>query len=91
MRLGFGELRLGKKGHLPEMQSLAEVSNFPAEVILFQPLRSLVFSTTKKTAVSVSLSSRPHSSPHSLRMNAIQQPNSFDHRQQHNTQVNAYI
>ena len=48
MRLGFGELQLRKKGHLPEMQSLAERSNFPAEVILFQPLRSLVLARQRR-------------------------------------------
>ena len=55
MRLGIGELKLRKKGLLPEMQLLAEM-HFQTKVILLQTPCTLVPSTTKKTAVSVSLS-----------------------------------
>ena len=55
MRLGIGELKLRKKGLLPEMQLLAEM-NFLTKVILLRMLRLLVPSATMKTAVSVSLS-----------------------------------
>ena len=56
MRLGIGELKLRKKGILPEMQSLAEISHFYVKVILLRLLRTLVPCATKKTAESVSLS-----------------------------------
>ena len=58
MRLGFGELKLRKKGLFPEMQLLAEM-HFPTKVILLQTPRTLVLSATKKTAISVSLSPQP--------------------------------
>ena len=54
VRLGIGELQLRKKGLLPEMQLLAEISYFYAKVILPRRLRTLVPSATKKTAESVS-------------------------------------
>ena len=55
MRLDIGELKLRKKGLLPEMQLLAEM-HFLTKVILLRTLRTLVPSVTKKTAVSVNLS-----------------------------------
>ena len=55
MRLGIGELKLRKKGLLPEMQLLAEM-HFQTKVILLRTPRTLVPSATKKTAVRVSLS-----------------------------------
>ena len=58
MRLGIGELKLRKKGLLPEMQLLAEM-HFPTKVILLRTPRTLVPSAKKKTAVSVSLSPQP--------------------------------
>ena len=55
VKLGIGKLQLRKKGLLPEMQSLAEISHFPAKIIT--PAASfLVPSATKMTAVSVNLS-----------------------------------
>ena len=60
MRLGIGhgELKLQKKGLLPEMQLLAEM-HFPTKVILLRTPCTLVPSAAKKTAVSVSLSPQP--------------------------------
>ena len=58
MRLGIGELKLRKKGLLPEMQLLAEM-HFPTKVILLRTPRTLVPRAKKKTAVSVSLSPQP--------------------------------
>ena len=52
MRLGIGELQLWKKGPLPEMQLLTEM-HFPTRVIFLQTPRTLVPSTTRKTAVNV--------------------------------------
>ena len=52
MKLGI-ELKLRKKGLLPEIQLLAEM-HFPTKVILPRIPPTLVFSATKKTAVSVS-------------------------------------
>ena len=77
MRLGFGELKLRKKGLLPEMQLLGEM-HFQTKVILLRTPRTLVLSTTTKTAVSVSLNS-------TSKMNAIQQPNSFDRQRRQHT------
>ena len=66
MKLGIGKLQLRKKGLLPEMQSLAEISHFPAKVIT--PAASFLDpSATKKTAVSVNAVT--------LKMNVIQEPN----------------
>ena len=52
MRLGIGhgELKLRKKGLLPEMQLLAEL-HFPTKVIVLQTPRTLVPSATKKVLV----------------------------------------
>ena len=58
MRLGIGELKLLKKGLLPEMQLLAEM-HFLTKIILLWTPRTLVPSATRKTAVSVSLSPQP--------------------------------
>ena len=58
MRLGIGELKLQKKGLLPEMQLMAEM-HFQTKVILLRTLRTLVPSAIKKTAVSVSLGPQP--------------------------------
>ena len=55
MRLGSGELKLRKKGLLPEMQLVAKM-HFLTKVILLRTPRTLVPSVTMKTAVSVSLS-----------------------------------
>ena len=52
IRLGIGELKLRKKGLLPEMQLLAEM-HFPTKVILLGTPRTLHPSVTMKTAVSV--------------------------------------
>ena len=52
MRLGIGELKLRKKGLLPEI-------HFQTKVILLRTPRTLVPSATKKTAVRVTL--RPQS------------------------------
>ena len=83
MRLGIGELKLRKKGLLPEMQLLAEM-HFPNKVILLWTPRTLVPSATKKTARKCQLK------PSTSKMNTIQQPNSFDQQRQHNMhEVNA--
>ena len=58
MRLGIGELKLQKNGLLPEMQLLSEM-HFQTKVVLLRTPRTLVFSATKKTGVSVSLSPQP--------------------------------
>ena len=52
MRLGIGELKLRKKGLLPEMQLLAEM-HFLTKVISLGTPRTLLPSMTMKTAVSV--------------------------------------
>ena len=58
MRLGIGELKLRKKGLLPEMQLLAYM-HCQTIVILLQTPRALFLSATKKTAVNVSLGPQP--------------------------------
>ena len=72
MKLGnyFGKLQLRRKGLLPEMQSLAEISHFPAKVIT--PVASFLFpSATQKTAVSVNESlSKMHAIQHNTQVNA---------------------
>ena len=56
MRLGISEIQMRNKGLSMEIQTMAEVSCLPAEVMLLRPLRSLHPSATRKTAVSVFLS-----------------------------------
>ena len=56
MRLGIGELQLQKRGLLLEIHSLAKISCLLVQEILLRLLRSLLPSTTKNTAISVSLS-----------------------------------
>ena len=63
----MGELQLRRKGLLPEMQSLAEISQ--VKVILLGPLRTLVPSATKKTAESVSLSTSIDRWQHNTQVN----------------------
>ena len=53
MRLGIGKIKLGNNGPLKEIQSVAEVSCLPAEIILLRPLRSLHPSAARITDVSV--------------------------------------
>ena len=58
MKVGIGELKLRKKSFLLEMQLLAEM-HFLTKVILLRTPHTLAPSVTRKTAVSVNLSSQP--------------------------------
>ena len=77
MRLGIGELNLRKNGLVPEM-------HFASKVILPRTHRTLVPSITIDSRVLYYLwhntedSRKCQFKPSTSKMNAIQQPNSFD-------------